>query len=51
MLQSSCNYPNSLIDKEKAIIADGLCSMASLFNKRCSYNAMIEYVKIWKLKG
>jgi hypothetical protein len=23
-----CNYPNSLIDKEKAIIADGLSSVA-----------------------
>jgi len=46
-----CNYPNSLTDKEKAIIADGLSSLAPLFNERCSYNAMIEYVTIRKLKG
>ena len=25
-----CNYPNSLIDKEKAIISDGLSSVAPL---------------------
>jgi len=46
-----CNYPNSLMDKEKAIISDGLSSVAPLFNERCSYNAMIEYVTIRKLKG
>jgi hypothetical protein len=37
--------------KEKAIIPDGLSSVAPLFNERCSYNAMIEYVTIRKLKG
>jgi hypothetical protein len=46
-----CNYPNSLTDKEKAIISDGLSSVAPLFDERCSYNAMIEYVTIRKLKG
>jgi len=43
--------PNSLIDKEKAIISDGLSSVAPLFLERCNYNAMIEYVAIRKLKG
>jgi hypothetical protein len=46
-----CNYPNSLTDKEKAIISDGLSSLAPLFDERCSYNAIIEYVTIRKLKG
>jgi hypothetical protein len=39
------------MDKEKAIIADGLSGFAPLFEKRCNYNAMIEYVTIRKLKG
>jgi hypothetical protein len=39
------------MDKEKAIISDGLSSVAPLFNERCSYNAMIEFVTIRKLKG
>jgi hypothetical protein len=39
------------MDKEKAIIADGLSSVASLIDERCNYNAMIEYVTIRKLKG
>jgi hypothetical protein len=43
--------PNSLIDKEKAIISDGLSSVAPLTDERCNYNAMIEYVTIKKLKG
>jgi hypothetical protein len=34
--------------KKKPIISDRL---APLFNERCSYNAMIEYVTIRKLKG
>jgi hypothetical protein len=38
------------MDKEKAIIADGLCILAPLFNERCSYNAMIEFITIRKLK-
>jgi hypothetical protein len=37
--------------KEKAIISDGLSIVAPLFLERCSYNAMIEYVTIRKLKG
>jgi hypothetical protein len=45
-----CNYPNSLIDKEKAIISDGLSNVAPLTDERCNYNAMIEYVTIRKLK-
>jgi hypothetical protein len=43
--------PYSLTDKEKAIISDGLSSFAPLFNERCNYNTLIEYVTIWKLKG
>jgi hypothetical protein len=46
-----CNYPNSLMDKEKAIISDGLSSVAPLTDERCNYNAMIEYVTIRKMKG
>jgi hypothetical protein len=40
-----------LTDKEKAIIADGLSILAPLFDERCNYNAMIEFVTIKKLKG
>jgi hypothetical protein len=40
-----------LIGKEKAIISDGLSSVAPLFDERCNYNAMIELVTIKKLKG
>jgi len=40
-----------MMDKEKAIISDGLSSVAPLFNERCNYNAMIDYVNIRKLKG
>ena len=29
------------MDKEKAIISDGLSSVAPLFNERCSYNGLI----------
>ena len=43
--------PNPLIDKEKAIIADGLSSEASLTDERCNYIPMIDYVTIRKLKG
>ena len=43
--------PNSLIDKEKAIIADGFSNFAPLFLERCNYNAMLEYITIRKLKG
>ena len=46
-----CSYPNSLIDKEKGDISDGLSSMAPITDERCSYNAMIQYVTIRKLKG
>jgi hypothetical protein len=43
--------PNSLVDKEKAIIADGFFSFAPLTYERCNYNLMIEYLTIKKLKG
>ena len=46
-----CNYPNSLTDKEKGVISVALCTLAPLFNERCSYNAMIEFISIEKLKG
>ena len=36
--------------KEKATISDGLFSVAPLFNERCNYNAMIDYLTIRKLK-
>ena len=39
------------MDKEKAIIADGLSSVAPLTDERCNYNAMNEYVTIRKLEG
>jgi hypothetical protein len=37
------------MDKEKAIISEGLSGVAPLTDERCSYNAKIEYVTIWKL--
>jgi hypothetical protein len=40
-----------MMDKEKAIISDGLSSLAPLFDERCSYNEMIEYVTVRKLNG
>jgi hypothetical protein len=40
-----------MIGKEKAIISDGLSGVAPLSEERCSYNWMIEYVTIKKLKG
>jgi hypothetical protein len=43
--------PNSLTDKEKAIISDGLSSFAPLTDERCNYNGMIEYVTIRRLKS
>jgi hypothetical protein len=48
-----CSYPNPLIGKEKAIrqLTNGLSSWAPLFDERCNYNAMIEYITIRKLKG
>jgi hypothetical protein len=42
---------NSLIDKEKAIIADGLSSMGSLIDERFNYNPMMEFIPIRKWKG
>ena len=39
------------IEKEKAIISDGLSSVAPLTDERCNYDVMIEYVTIRKLKG
>jgi hypothetical protein len=50
-MEKRCSTPNLLIDKEKAIIADGLSSCAPLTDERCNYNAMIEYFTIRKLKG
>jgi hypothetical protein len=39
------------MDKEKAIISDGLSNVAPLFDEKCNYNPMIDYVTIRKLKG
>jgi hypothetical protein len=50
-ISKRCNQPNELPDKEKVIISDGLSNEAPLFEERCNYNAMIEYVTIRKLKG
>jgi len=44
-----CNYPNSLTDNKKGDISVALCTVAPLFDERCNYNAMIEYVAIRKL--
>jgi hypothetical protein len=54
MTESLCIYTHlklakALINKEKAIIADGLSSVATLFLERCSCNTMIKYVTIRKL--
>jgi hypothetical protein len=46
-----CTHPNSLIDKEKAIISDGLSSEAPLTDERCNYIAMIEFLNIKKFKS
>ena len=56
MTESLCIYTHlklakALINKEKAIISDGLSSWAPLTDERCNYNAMVEYVTIRKLKG
>jgi len=56
MTESLCIYTHlklakALINKEKAIIADGLSSVAPLFDERCNYNALIEFVTIKKLKN
>ena len=40
-----------MIDKRKAIISDGLYSADSLTCERYSFNAMIEFVTIRKLRG
>ena len=37
--------------KRKPHISVRLSFLAPLFNERCNYNAMIEYVTIKKLKG
>jgi len=42
---------NSLIDKEKALQNARLSYLAPLFYERCNYNAMIEFITIWRLKG
>ncbi len=36
---------------KKEVLKDLLCTVAPLFDERCNYNAMIEYVTIRKLKG
>jgi hypothetical protein len=46
-----CNYPNPLIEKEKAIISDGFLLFAPLLDRSCNFNAMIDFVTIRKLKG
>jgi hypothetical protein len=46
-----CNYPNGLIDKEKAIIADGLSSMAPSLVGCCNQKAMIELGTTRKLNN
>jgi hypothetical protein len=49
--EKRCNYPNSLIDNKKGDISVALCTLAPLIDERCSYNSIIEYVTIRKLKG
>jgi hypothetical protein len=44
-----CNYPNSLTDNKKGDISVALCTLAPLFDKRCSYQPLIFYVTIWNL--
>ena len=39
------------MDKEKAIISDGLSSVAPLNDESCNFNALVEYVTVKKLKG
>jgi hypothetical protein len=34
---------------EKAIISDGLSSVAPFIDERCSHNTMIEYITIRKI--
>ena len=36
--------------QEKAIISDGLSSVAPLTDERCNYNVMIEFMTIRKLQ-
>jgi hypothetical protein len=38
-------------DVVKKLPSSGRLFLSPLFDERCSYNAMIEYVTIWKLKG
>jgi hypothetical protein len=38
-----------LIGKEKAIISDGLSSVAPLVDERCSYLSMLDFQILWKL--
>lgn len=44
-----CNYPNSLTDKEKAIISDGLSSVAPLTGQ-LSNQIITEMLKINELR-
>jgi hypothetical protein len=41
--------PNSQIDKEKAIIADGLSFLAPLFNESCSLKSQIAISSLGRL--
>jgi hypothetical protein len=43
-----CNYPNSLIDKEKAIISDGFLLFAPPIGESYNFDAMIIYLTIRK---
>jgi len=43
-----CNYPNSLTDKEKAIISDGLSSEAPLIGEMLQPFSLVELAKIRK---
>jgi hypothetical protein len=40
-----------MTDNKKGDISVALCTLAPLIDERCSYNAMIEYVTIFKMKG
>jgi hypothetical protein len=39
------------MDKEKAIISDGLSSVAPLLGEMLQPFSLVELAKIWKLKG
>jgi hypothetical protein len=41
LVEKSCNYPNSLTDKEKAIISDDLSSVAPQTGLEPDFNPLI----------